>query len=162
MHPDFYLGPPMVKPPIVFLASLLRALGRGIDDDYWIWLSDMMGQQLFWPAQRLGLGRQPLARHLPDAGPLAVTTDYALDDDYFDPWNGPDYDPDEAPGPALDRALATWDYPPLRSEQQNELLSFSQNAFPTSLADWQRSPYRAMRQNALQQLIAVSPDLLLA
>ena len=30
------------------------------------------------------------------------------------------------------------------------------------LAGWQQSPYRAMRQNALRQLIAISPDLLLS
>ena len=28
-------------------------------------------------------------------------------------------------------------------------------------ADWQRGPYRAMRQNALLQLIGISPDLIL-
>ena len=161
MHPDLYLGPPMVKPPVVFLASLLRALGRGVDGDSWIWLSDMMGQQLFRPPNVSGWDDN---RWLDTSRMQArwLTTTYALDEHYFDPWNGPDYDPDEAPAPALDRALAIWDYPPMRSEQQNELLSFSQNAFPTSLANWQRSPYRAMRQNALQQLIAVSPDLLLA
>jgi hypothetical protein len=161
MHPDLYLGPPMVKPPVVFLASLLRALGRGVDDDSWIWLGDMMGQQLFWPPNVSGWDDD---RWLDTSRMRArwLVTTYALDEDYFNPWNGPDYDPDEAPGPALDRALSTWDYPPMRSEQHNELLRFSQNAFPTSLANWQRSPYRAMRQNALQQLIAVSPDLLLA
>jgi hypothetical protein len=30
------------------------------------------------------------------------------------------------------------------------------------LADWQQRPYRAARQNALRQLIAISPDMLLA
>ena len=161
MHPDLYLGPPMVKPPVVFLASLLRALGRGIDEDYWTWLCSMMGQQLFWPPNVAGWDD---TRWLDTSRMRArwLTVTYALDQTYFDPWNGPDYDPTEAPGPALDRALATWDYPPMRSEQQNELLSFSQNAFPGTLAGWQRSPYRAMRQNALQQLIAISPDLLLA
>jgi hypothetical protein len=50
----------------------------------------------------------------------------------------------------------------MRAQQQDELLRFSQNAFPGSLASWQRGPYRSMRQNALRQLIAISPDLLLA
>ena len=47
--PEFYEGPPMVKPPVVHLASMLRALGRGIDTEAWIWLCDMAGQLLFWP-----------------------------------------------------------------------------------------------------------------
>src|SRR5215212_5491624 len=39
MHPDFYEGPAMVKPPIVYLASLMRASGTFIHDEQWIWLS---------------------------------------------------------------------------------------------------------------------------
>ena len=37
MHPDFYLGPRMVKPPVVHLASLLRASGRGIETESLSW-----------------------------------------------------------------------------------------------------------------------------
>ena len=44
MHPDFYRGPPMVKPPVVYLAGLLRSLGRGIDTESWVWLSGQIGQ----------------------------------------------------------------------------------------------------------------------
>ena len=122
----------------------------------------MAGQQLFWPPNVSGWDdTRWLDTSRMRARWLIVT--YALEDDYFDPWDGPDYDPTEAPGPALDRALATWDYPPLRAEHQDELLRFSQQRLPRrSLAGWQQSPYRAMRQNALRQLIAISPDLLLA
>jgi hypothetical protein len=159
-HPDLYLGPPMVKPPAVFLASMLRALGRGVDTDSWSWLSDMMGQMLFWPPNVAGWDdNRWLDTSRMRARWLAAT--YALDDRYFDPWND-EYDVLEQPDPALDKALAAWDYPPMRSEHQNELVSFSNNAFPVSLASWQRGPYRAMRQNALQQLIAISPDTLLS
>jgi len=161
MHPDFYLGPPMVKPPVVHLASLLRALGRYIDTDYWTWLSELSGQFLFWPPNVSGWDDN---RWLDTSRMRArwLISTYALENSYFDPWNGPDYDPNEAADVALDKALGAWGYPPLRAEQQNELLRFSNNAFPVSLAPWQRSPYRAMRQNALQQLIAISPDLILS
>ena len=91
------------------------------------------------------------------------TVNYVLETEWFNPWEGPDYDVTEEPGPALDRALATWDYPPLRAEHHNELLAFSQNPWDGPLkAEWQQSPNRAMRQNALQQLIAISPDMLLS
>ena len=62
-HPAFYEGPRMVKPPVVYLAGLLRGSGRGIDTESWIWLSDMMRQRLFVPAERRRLGGRPLARH---------------------------------------------------------------------------------------------------
>ncbi|MBM3666269.1 MAG: DUF1800 domain-containing protein [Actinobacteria bacterium] len=160
MHPDLYLGPPMVKPPVVFTASLLRALGRGVDTEAWAWLGDMAGQQLFWPPNVSGWDDD---RWLDTSRLRArwLTVTWALEESYFDPWNGPDYDPAEERDPALEKALEALDYPPLRVEHHNELLSFSGNAFPASLASWQKSPYRAMRQNALQQLIAISPDLLL-
>jgi hypothetical protein len=161
MHPDFYEGPPMVKPPVVHLASLLRAMGRYVDDDSWSWLCEEAGQQLFWPPNVAGWDdNRWLDTSRTRARWMIVT--YALRSRFIDPWSGPAYDPNEQPEPALDKALAIWDYPPLRAEQQNELLRFSRNAFPTSLASWQRSPYRAMRQNALRQLTAMSPDLILA
>jgi Protein of unknown function (DUF1800) len=161
MHPDFYEGPPMVKPPVVHLASLLRGLRRPVDTDAWSWLCQLAGQQLFWPPNVSGWDDD---RWLDTSRTRArwVIANYALARNYYDPWNGPPYDPNEQPEPALDRALSTWDYPPLRVEQQDELLRFSRNAFPSSLASWQRSPYRAMRQDALQQLVAMSPDLILA
>ena len=84
-----------------------------------------------------------------------------LDDHHVEVWDG-SYDPNEQPDPALDKALAVWDYPPLRKEQQNELSRFSNNAFPGSLAPWQQTAYRALRQNALRQLIAVGPDFQLS
>ena len=39
----------MVKPPVVQLAGMLRALGRYIDTDAWTWLCEPAGQVLFWP-----------------------------------------------------------------------------------------------------------------
>jgi uncharacterized protein (DUF1800 family) len=161
MHPDFYLGPPMVKPPVVFVASLLRALGRGVDTEAWAWLGELSGQQLFWPPNVSGWDDDRwLDTSRLRARWLLVT--YALETAYFDPWNGAPYDPEEGAEPALEKALGTWDYPPLRVEHHDELLRLSNNSFPASLANWQRSPYRAMRRNAIQQLIAISPDLLLA
>jgi hypothetical protein len=50
--PDLYESPPMVKPPVVHLALRTGRPGALL------------------ATQRLGLGRQPLARHLADAGAL--------------------------------------------------------------------------------------------
>src|SRR5258708_2957596 len=53
-HPALYTGPAMVKPPVVFAAGLLRALGRGIDTEAWVWLCDEAGQRLFYPPNVAG------------------------------------------------------------------------------------------------------------
>lgn len=160
MHPDFYLGPPMVKPPVVYLASLLRAIGRPVDTEAWHWISEEAGQLLFWPPNVSGWDDERwLDTSRTRARWLMIT--YAVEELYVDPWND-DYDATEAPEPAMDKALAHWDYPPLRSEHHEELLRFSRNAWTGVTAGWQQAPARAMRQNALRQLIAISPDLQLS
>jgi hypothetical protein len=84
----------------------------------------------------------------------------AVREDHVVPVND-NYEGTEAAEPAVDNALAAFDYPPLRKEQQNELVRFSNNAFPPP-ATWNQNEYRALRQNALRQLIAVGPDLQLS
>ena len=49
LHPDFYAGPELVTPPVVYNAGLLRSIGRPIDTTSWAWLSANAGQQLFYP-----------------------------------------------------------------------------------------------------------------
>jgi hypothetical protein len=156
MHPDFYEGPAMVKPPVVYLASMMRATGTYIHDEQWTWLSEAAGQMLFYPPNVSGWDDNRWLDTNSLRGRWLCTTG-VLDDHHAEVWDG-SYDPAEQPDPALDAALAVWDYPPLRKEQQNELVRFANNAFPGSLADWQRIAYRALRQNALRQLIAVGPD----
>ncbi|MGZ5319850.1 MAG: DUF1800 domain-containing protein [Solirubrobacterales bacterium] len=157
MHPDLYLGPPMIKPPVVYLASLLRAIERPVDTESWHWICEEAGQLLFWPPNVSGWDDERwLDTSRTRARWLMIT--YAAEDLYVDPWNDP-YDAAEAPEPALDKALAHWGYPPLRVEQHDELLRFSRNAWTGVVAGWQQAPARAMRQNALRQLIAISSDL---
>jgi hypothetical protein len=158
MHPDFYLGPPMVKPPVVYLASLLRASGRGVDTEDWIWLSAQAGQQLFWPPNVSGWDESRwLDTSTMRARWLIVT--YVLEGGgYADAWEAP-YDEAESVDAALNSALGHWGWPALRQEHQRELHGLATRVERLTVADWQESPYRALRQNALRQLIAVSPDM---
>jgi hypothetical protein len=159
MSPDLYQGPPMVKPPVVHLAGMLRALGRPVDTEAWAWLCDQAGQQLFWPpnvsgwddTRWLDTSRLRARWHL-------VT--YVLEGVSADAWQDP-YSTTETPDEALARALATWGSPALRPEHHSELLEFARRSENLILASWQKGPYRAMRQNALLQLIGIGPDTLL-
>ncbi len=53
-HPKLYLGPRMVKPPVVYMAGLLRTLGRRVEGGSWVWLADGVGQRLFYPPNVAG------------------------------------------------------------------------------------------------------------
>ncbi|HEX6206101.1 MAG TPA: DUF1800 domain-containing protein [Solirubrobacterales bacterium] len=157
--PELYEGPPMVKPPVVHLASMLRALGRGIDTEAWIWLCDMAGQQLFWPPNVSGWDdNRWLDTSTMRARWLLVT--YALEEIAPDTWNGT-YSTTETPDEALARAISSWGSPALRAEHHAELLDLAKRSEKLIVANWQKGPYRAMRQNALLQLIGVSPDMVL-
>jgi uncharacterized protein (DUF1800 family) len=161
ISPDFYEGPPMVKPPVVHLASMLRAVGRPIDTTAWVWLCDEAGQQLFWPPNVAGWDD---TRWLDTSRMRARwnIVDFVLDGISVDAWDPEEpYPTTETAAEALGRALASWGNPELRPEHQAELLDFARRAEALITANWEKGPYRALRQNALLQLIGVSPDLLL-
>ena len=157
--PEFYEGAPMVKPPVVHLAGMLRALGRYIDTSAWRWLCDPAGQVLFSPPNVSGWDD---TRWLDTSRMRARwnIVHYALDDISVDAWNDP-YPGTETADEALNRAVSSWSGPALRAEHRAELLDFAQRSEKLIVANWQKSPYRAMRQNSLLQLIGVSPDLIL-
>ncbi|HET7120980.1 MAG TPA: DUF1800 domain-containing protein [Solirubrobacterales bacterium] len=157
--PELHEGPPMVKPPVVQLASMLRWLGRGVDTEAWVWLCEEAGQRLFWPPNVSGWDDN---RWLDTSRMRARwnIVDYALEGVSVDAWND-DYSITETPDEALARALASWSNPELGPEHREELLDFARRAETKIQANWQRGPYRALRQNALLQLIGISPEAIL-
>ena len=161
MSPDFYEGPPMVKPPVVHLASMLRATGRHVDTSAWVWLGNEAGQQLFWPPNVAGWDD---TRWLDTSRMRARwnIVDFVLDGISVDAWEpAVPYSTTETAEEALARALAAWGNPELRPEHSAELLDFARRSEALITAGWQKGPYRALRLNALLQLIGVSPDLVL-
>ena len=58
MHPSFYEGPRMVKPPMVLIAGMLRARQAGVTTDAWTWISDDAGQRVFDPPNVAGWDEQ--------------------------------------------------------------------------------------------------------
>jgi hypothetical protein len=156
MHPDFYDGEAMVKPPVVYHAGLLRATGQTIDTD-WAWLADMAGQQLFYPPNVAGWDDSAWLDTSRWRARWWIAT-YVLLPSAVDPWNGPDYDATEDAAWALNNALGSLHNPNISSETRAVLADFSRTCLPASMSSWQDSPYRAMRFNALRQLIATCPD----
>ena len=153
-HPDLHEGPRMTKSAVVYTAGLLRMAGRPVDDDAWTWLGSLCGQQLFYPPDVSGwdderwldtatfLGRWDTANHV--LRPAAI-----------DPKAGGPFDAQAL----LDRAHRFWGEPALTDATRRALLGFAQRALRDANQSWKRAPYAAMTENALRQLIAVSPDL---
>jgi uncharacterized protein (DUF1800 family) len=146
----------MVKPPIVHTAGLLRRLGAGITNTDWAWIGDLTGQRLFYPPNVAGWDD---ARWLDTATFRGrwYAVQRMLRDRTLDPGKAKErYDAQTV----LKRALQFWNDPELSSGTHAVLLQFTEVA----LADagnqaWKRQQYPALVENALRQLIAVSPDL---
>jgi hypothetical protein len=160
-HPDFYEGPELVTPPVVYNAGLLRAVGRYIDTTAWTWLSAGAGQQLFYPPNVSGW---EFSRWLDTSTAKArwEMASYVTQKTYPNPWPGkgePEYSKTEEPDEALSSAMAYWGNPLLTTESEGCIAAFARTCLPSKLADWQASPYRALRQNALRMLIATAPDM---
>ncbi len=160
-HPDFYDGPELVTPPVVYNAGLLRSIGRSVDTTAWTWLSANAGQQLFYPPNVAGWD---FGRWLDTSTAKArwEMASYVTSKTYPNPWPSKgqaEYSATEDPATALNAALAYWAHPMLSSESEQCISDFAQSCLKEPLAPWQRSPYRAMRQNALRMLIATAPDM---
>jgi uncharacterized protein (DUF1800 family) len=160
-HPDFYEGPELVTPPVVYNAGLLRSISRPIDTTAWAWLSANAGQQLFYPPNVSGWDFS----HWLDTSTAKARWEmasYVTSNDYPNPWPAEgqaEYSATEEPAAALSSALAYWANPILSAESEQCIAAFAQSCLKGSFADWEQSPYRAMRQNALRMLIATSPDM---
>jgi uncharacterized protein (DUF1800 family) len=154
-HPELYEGPRMVKPPAVYLAGMLRALGRPVDTESWTWLSGLAGQVLFRPPNVSGwddsrwLDTSTFRGRWLVAG--AAHAPYALD-------------PERAARPRdpqrlVDDALGFWGNPTVSRPTREALVEFARTALADGREDWQRKVYPVLVANALRQLVAVSPDL---
>ena len=162
LHPDFYSGPELVTPPVVYNAGLLRSIGRPIDTTSWTWLSANAGQQLFYPPNVSGwdfgawLDTSTTKARWEMASSVTSKT-------YANPWPAkgePEYSKTEEPAAALANAMSYWANPLLSSESTACIASFAETCpAGTSKTKWELSPNRAMRQNALRMLIATSPDM---
>ena len=151
----------MVKPPIVYTAGLLRALGRGIDTGSWSWLTEMTGQTLFAPPNVAGWDDTRWIDTATWRGRWMVAN-YALEGRTLNP------DPRQTKYPgtnkqsaraAVDAAHRFWGRPSLSRATHRELVGFAQRAAAAADQPWKKEQYAILRQNALRMLIATSPDL---
>ena len=157
LHPDFYEGPRMVKPPVVLAAGLLRAQGRYVDDGSWWWLCQGAGQFLFHPPDVSGWDDSRWLDTGTMRGRWYLVTETLYDNHIAWPAIG-EYDATETPQAAVAAAMEFWGNPSLPAEALSSLTSWAQSCLPGTMAPWQQRAYRGYRQNALRQLIASSPD----
>jgi len=155
-HPALFDGPRLVKPPVVYTAGLLRRIRRGIDTTAWTWLDAMSGQQLFYPPNVAGWDDTRWLDTATWRGRWWIAQ-YALDPYALDPAHAKK--PDDAKK-LLASALSFWHEPQLGKPTRQALHAFAHRALGDAVGtDWKTQQYPPMVDNALRQLIAVSPEL---
>ncbi len=160
MHPQIHAGPRMVKPPIVQIAGMLRAIGRTIDTDAWVWESNLVGQTPFYPPNVAGWEAD---RWLNTGTWLARfnLTAQMIDDSrrIIAPKVKPAKPPRVKPAELTGRALAFWGDPTLGPETIRALNSYAKSAaIDAADADWEREQYPLLAEGALRALVTASPD----
>ncbi len=158
-HPRFYEGPRKVKPPTVYLAGMLRALGDRITTEDYIWLSALAGQLLFYPPNVSGwnddrwLDTSTFRARWELAG--RVLKKHTLSPEHTKRGYVPG-DPEQL----VNRALAFWGSPPISETTRKGLLAFAEQAMGAAVADDNRQKsFPPMTLNALRHLVAVSPEM---
>lgn len=155
-HPDFYEGPRMVKPPVVYTAGLLRALGRGVDTDQWFWMDGLAGQLLFYPPSVAGWddGRWLDTSSFRARWNLVTTATRPY---LLTKTSAPSGEP-VTPAAILGRALDFWGRPTISQQVKDALLGVAMRSLADADTGTKRTAYPVLAENALRQLIAVSPD----
>ncbi|HET7449222.1 MAG TPA: DUF1800 family protein, partial [Gaiellaceae bacterium] len=151
-----HTGPRMVKPPIVHTAGLLRRLNAGVTTDAWAWIGSLTGQQLFYPPNVAGWDDSRWLDTATFRGRW-IAVGEILDKRKLDPSKVKEAV--DAPT-TLKRALGFWNNPELTPATHRQLLRFTQRALKDAQSDkWKQVQYPVLAENALRQLIAMSPDL---
>jgi hypothetical protein len=157
MHPGFYRGPRMVKPPVVYLAGLLRGMKRGLDTESWTWISEMMRQRLFVPPNVAGWEDDRWLDTGTWRARWIASTNAVRERELKVDQNAP-YTPED-PGIAVQRAIDFWGGPAVSAATRARLVAFAQRCDLGANSSWKRRSYPVLRQNALRLLVATSPDL---
>jgi uncharacterized protein (DUF1800 family) len=154
-HPALYLGPRMVKPPVVYTAGLLRGLGRGVDTTSWVWLADGAGQRLFHPPNVAGWEDDRWLDTATFRGRWYLAN-YALS-----PYSASEKKGHRVPGEPeaiVDNALQLLGRPTIRPATRRALVRFARSSLKGANG-WKEKSYPPLVANAVRQLLAVSPDL---
>jgi uncharacterized protein (DUF1800 family) len=157
MHPLFHSGPRMVKPPIVQIAGMLRAVGRFIDTDAWVWESEIAGQRPFYPPNvagwemnrwlntgtwlaRFNLSAQVIdeKRALNPASKIKVTS---------------------SPAKLVNKATEFWGSPTISARTRGALETYAKQAAVDAAGEkWEQEAFPLLTLNALRALVVATPD----
>jgi uncharacterized protein (DUF1800 family) len=157
-HPALYTGPRMVKPPVVFNAGLLRALGRPIDTRAWVWLGEGAGQRLFYPPNVAGWDDERWLDTATFRARWAIANEALSEITVARSKKGKAPKVPHEAQKLVDSAYRTLGNPSVRPASRAAVTKFARRALGDADSDWEKEEFPLLVMNATRQLIAVSPD----
>ena len=151
-HPDLYNGPSVTKSPATYVAGMLRARRRGIDDDAWTWICSGAGQMLGFPPNVSGWNERAWLNTTTYSSRWYAAANHVQSDEL----DHDDYPTAETPQQAVDQALAFWGNPTITPEHRAALDGLAADAASTSY--WSDAARKTDRQYALRMLVVTCPD----
>lgn len=153
LHPDLYNGPSVMKSPATYIAGMLRATGRGIDDEGWTWISSGAGQFLGYPPNVSGWNERAWLntttyQYRWYAASNCVRHEEIDEDSYVGST--------ETPAQAVERALGYWGNPSITAEHRAALDGLSNDVVRSNY--WSEQGRKAHRQVLLRQLVVTCAD----
>jgi uncharacterized protein (DUF1800 family) len=159
-HPLFYEGPRLVTPPVVWTAGLLRASRQTITTTSWTWVAGLTGQVLFQPPNVSGWNYAQWLDTSRWAGRLEAV-DVALQNRSLSGKTYP-FGMRENAREAYQHAIEFWGGRPLSETAQHNLIALGRQIAHGQTQEWQQVTFRQLRQNALRNLIPMTPDWMTA
>jgi uncharacterized protein (DUF1800 family) len=146
--------PDMIKPPVVYVAGMLRQTNSSVTSDDWVWMLDQMGQRPFYPPNVSGweqneawLSTSSLRMRFHAA--TAVLGERIKDGQI----------PQErTPEQALERSLAFAGHPWTSRATSSALASFSRRSVAGRDEKWEVKHYWPERERVLRQILLAGPD----
>ncbi len=159
-HPLFYEGPRLVTPPVVWTAGLLRASRQTITTTSWTWVAGLTGQVLFQPPNVSGWNYAQWLDTSRWAGRLEAV-DVALQNRTLIGKTYP-FGMRENAKEAYQHAIEFWGGRPLSETARHNLIALGRQIARGQTQEWQQVTFRQLRQNALRNLIPMTPDWMTA
>jgi uncharacterized protein (DUF1800 family) len=146
--------PDMIKPPVVYVAGMLRQTGAHITTDDWVWMLDEMGQRPFYPPNVSGweqneawLSTSALRMRFQAAASLLQDT---IKDGSIPQTRTPEQ--------AFERSLAYAGAPWTSKATTSALASYSRRSVAGKNEKYEVKHYWPERERVLRQVLLAGPD----
>jgi uncharacterized protein (DUF1800 family) len=146
--------PDMIKPPVVYVAGMLRQTGTYVTTEDWVWMLDQMGQRPFYPPNVSGW-EQNEAWLSTSALRMRFQAAASLLHDAIKDGGVPQQ---RTPDQALERSRAYSGGPWTSKATNAALASYSRRSVAGRHEKWEVKHYWPERERVLRQVLLAGPD----